>query len=89
MLPGNERDDVERGGKIIMPPSALEKLNISSVSYPMMFKLVNTKIDKTTHCGVLEFVADEGRVYLPLWMMQNLMLQEGMKTAIRQFSGQM
>lgn len=26
MLPGNERHDVERGGKIIMPPSALDQV---------------------------------------------------------------
>lgn len=26
MFPGNERHDVERGGKIIMPPSALEQV---------------------------------------------------------------
>lgn len=30
-----------------------------------------------THCGVLEFVADEGKVYIPYWMMQNLTLEEG------------
>jgi len=32
---------------------------------------------RTTHCGVLEFVADEGKIYIPNWMMQNLMLDEG------------
>ncbi len=32
---------------------------------------------RTTHCGVLEFVADEGKVYIPYWMMQNLALDEG------------
>jgi hypothetical protein len=26
MMPGNERSDVEAGGKIIMPPSALDQL---------------------------------------------------------------
>jgi ubiquitin fusion degradation protein 1 len=26
MLPGNERKDLEHGGKIIMPPSALDQL---------------------------------------------------------------
>jgi ubiquitin fusion degradation protein 1 len=26
MLPGNERADLEHGGKIIMPPSALDQL---------------------------------------------------------------
>jgi hypothetical protein len=26
MMPGNERSDVDAGGKIIMPPSALDQL---------------------------------------------------------------
>ncbi|XP_056638383.1 ubiquitin fusion degradation protein 1 homolog isoform X1 [Diorhabda carinulata] len=77
MFPGNERQDVERGGKIIMPPSALEQLTRLNINYPMLFKLVNKKTNRTTHCGVLEFVADEGKVYLPLWMMHNLVLTEG------------
>uniref|UniRef100_A0A2I3H844 Ubiquitin recognition factor in ER associated degradation 1 n=1 Tax=Nomascus leucogenys TaxID=61853 RepID=A0A2I3H844_NOMLE len=34
-------------------------------------------LDHMTHCGVLEFVADEGICYLPHWMMQNLLLEEG------------
>ncbi|KAK9892544.1 hypothetical protein WA026_020527 [Henosepilachna vigintioctopunctata] len=77
MLPGNERQDVERGGKIIMPPSALDQLTRLNISYPMLFKLTNQKVNRVSHCGVLEFVADEGRVYLPHWMMQNMNLKEG------------
>ncbi|KAJ2940182.1 hypothetical protein O0L34_g11746 [Tuta absoluta] len=77
MLPGNERQDVERGGKIIMPPSALEQLTRLNVQYPMIFKLTNKRTKRLTHCGVLEFVADEGKVYLPHWMMTNLVLEEG------------
>ena len=45
--------------------------------YPMLFELTNTTQKKSTHCGVLEFVAPEGHVYLPYWMMQNLLLTEG------------
>ncbi|CAH1801419.1 unnamed protein product [Owenia fusiformis] len=77
MLPGNERQDVEKGGKIIMPPSALDKLTRLNIQYPMLFKLTNTRTKRETHCGVLEFVADEGRIYLPYWMMRNLLLEEG------------
>ncbi|KAF4516954.1 hypothetical protein B566_EDAN005555 [Ephemera danica] len=76
MLPGNERTDVERGGKIIMPPSALEQLSRQRIVYPMLFKLSCESTGRTTHCGVLEFVADEGKVYLPNWMMHNLLLEE-------------
>lgn len=77
MLPGNERQDVERGGKIIMPPSALDHLTRLNIVYPMLFKLTNKKQNRETHCGVLEFVADEGKVYLPYWMQRNLLLDEG------------
>ena len=49
-----------------MPPSALEKLARLNISYPMLFKLSNK--DRSTHCGVLEFVAEEGRVYVPHWV---------------------
>lgn len=34
----------------------------------MLFKLSSTKSDRNTHCGVLEFVADEGKIYLPYWV---------------------
>ncbi|XP_055326957.1 ubiquitin fusion degradation protein 1 homolog [Sitodiplosis mosellana] len=77
MLPGNERQDVEKGGKIIMPPSALDQLTRLNVVYPMLFKLTNSKKSRITHAGVLEFVADEGKIYIPYWMMHNLLLEEG------------
>ena len=66
---------VRKGGKILMPPSALHTLMNMNVTYPMMFK-VSMK-GKSTHCGVFEFVAEEGTVLLPLWMMQNLSVNEG------------
>jgi hypothetical protein len=34
----------------------------------MLFKVENTTTGRFTHCGVLEFVADEGMVYLPHWV---------------------
>jgi ubiquitin fusion degradation protein 1 len=43
----------------------------------MLFQVENRREGRSTHCGVLEFIADEGMVYLPYWMMQNLLLQEG------------
>ena len=38
------------------------------IQYPMLFKLTNKKMKRETHCGVLEFVADEGRIYIPYWV---------------------
>ena len=106
MLPGQERLDVERGGKskvstfcfssfkleaaycwlkfklffvlcaVIMPPSALDSLTRLNIVYPMLFKLTNRKMERGTHCGVLEFVADEGKVYLPYWVQKFLLTTE-------------
>lgn len=39
-----------------------------NITYPMLFKLTNKNSDRMTHCGVLEFVADEGICYLPHWV---------------------
>lgn len=62
-------EQTQHGGKVIMPSSALEKLARLNISYPMLFKLKNTKLRQNeTHCGVLEFVAEEGRIYVPCWV---------------------
>jgi ubiquitin fusion degradation protein 1 len=68
MLPGPERENVNHGGKVIMPPSALDKLTRLHISYPMLFELINQPADKKTHAGVLEFIAEEGKIYLPFWV---------------------
>uniref|UniRef100_A0A2K5Z084 Ubiquitin recognition factor in ER-associated degradation protein 1 n=1 Tax=Mandrillus leucophaeus TaxID=9568 RepID=A0A2K5Z084_MANLE len=63
MLAGpNDRSDVEKGGKIIMMPSALDQLSQLNITYPMLFKLTSKNSDRMTHCGMLEF---------------NLLLEEG------------
>lgn len=83
MLPGKEREHVNYGGKIILPPSALNNLVNLNLSYPMLFELTNNSADKTTHAGVLEFIAEEGAVYLPQWMMQTLLLQPGERVQVK------
>lgn len=72
-----EKSHLEKGDKIIMPPSALDRLAYLQIDYPMLFELSNPSASKMTHCGVLEFIADEGFIYLPYWMMENMLLQEG------------
>lgn len=77
-MPDNIRkDDSNFGGKVFLPPSALSKLTMLHIRYPMLFELTNDAAGITTHSGVLEFVAEEGRVYIPQWMMQTLQLQPG------------
>lgn len=54
---------------VIMPPSALDTLTRLNINYPMLFKLSNKKNNRTTHCGVLEFIADEDKIYIPYWVL--------------------
>jgi len=60
---------------VLLPSSAFEQLARLQIEYPMLFELRSAK--GRTHCGVLEFTAPEGNCYVPFWMMQNLMLEEG------------
>ncbi|KAI8108499.1 hypothetical protein M9434_006524 [Picochlorum sp. BPE23] len=72
-----EKSSAEQGDKIFLPPTALNRLAQLHIEYPMLFRAENSRAGRFTHCGVLEFIADEGSAYLPYWMMQNLGLQEG------------
>lgn len=38
------------------------------IDYPMLFEVHNPSTSRTSHCGVLEFVAEEGMVYMPYWV---------------------
>ncbi|GAA5847519.1 hypothetical protein JCM3766R1_005341 [Sporobolomyces carnicolor] len=72
------RQNLMFGGKIVMPPSALDELTQLDVELPINFEITNPKNpDLNTHVGVLEFIADEGCVNLPQWVMDQLRLNEG------------
>lgn len=71
------KDDANFGGKIFLPSSALNKLSMLNVRYPMLFELTANENDRVTHGGVLEFTAEEGRAYLPQWMLETLGVQPG------------
>jgi len=79
------KQDKENGDKIILPQSAFETLAKMRVQYPMQFEIRNENVDplKRTHVGVLEFTAEEGRMYIPYWIMQNLLLEEGELVTVR------
>lgn len=68
MMPGPERETANHGGKIFMSPSALDKLTRLHITYPMLFELINGAKERVTHAGVLEFIAEEGKIYLPNWV---------------------
>lgn len=75
---GGGRSNLMFGGKIVMPPSALEEITQLDIDLPLDFELTNPlNPELNTHAGVLEFIADEGCVNLPQWMMDQLRLNEG------------
>eukprot|EP00042_Codosiga_hollandica_P038347 m.311615 g.311615 ORF g.311615 m.311615 type:complete len:380 (+) comp55364_c0_seq3:110-1249(+) len=77
-LHDKDRREADCGGKVILPPSALAVLIDANLPNPWMFSVKNIRQPAhVTHCGVLEFVAEEGRAYLPSWMMRTLLLRDG------------
>ncbi len=38
------------------------------IDYPMLFELRNDSAERVSHCGVLEFIAEEGMIYMPYWV---------------------
>ncbi|XP_041017237.1 ubiquitin fusion degradation protein 1 homolog [Juglans microcarpa x Juglans regia] len=60
-----------------MAPSALDRLASLHIDYPMLIELRNDAAERISHYGVLEFIAEEGMIYMPYWMMENMLLQEG------------
>ncbi|KAL5612139.1 hypothetical protein BROUX41_000317 [Berkeleyomyces rouxiae] len=77
MAPGPERPSLNYGSKIFLPPSALDKVSRLHVQWPLQMEIVNGQKGSHTHAGVLEFVAEEGRAYIPQWMMTTLGLDVG------------
>lgn len=82
----NDKEHMEKGDKILLPSSALDTLARLHVEYPMLFSLSNPAKGMTTHCGVLEFSAEEGRCYVPFWMMNNLLIEAGGLISIKNVS---
>lgn len=73
---------IDNGGKIILPASALDEIARLNIVYPMLFKIDNNQQGTHTHCGVLEFSAEEGRVYIPFWMQEHLRLNPGQMVTV-------
>ena len=42
------------------------------IEYPMLFEVHNAAAERTSHCGVLEFIAEEGMIYMPYWVCRDL-----------------
>ena len=49
----------------------IQRLNPAAslhIDYPMLFELRNAATERVSHCGVLEFIAEEGMIYMPYWV---------------------
>ena len=81
------REDIDLSNSIILPPSALGKLsvmkNFGDSKNPILFRITNIELSITTHCGVVEFTAEEGICYIPSNMFEKLCLIEGQTVNIR------
>ncbi|GAB0135000.1 hypothetical protein EsDP_00003352 [Epichloe bromicola] len=83
MAPGSERPELNYGSKIILPPSALDKVSKLHVQWPLLMEMINGEKGRHSHAGVLEFIAEEGRAYIPQWMMETLGMDVGDMIQIR------
>eukprot|EP01125_Pyxidicula_operculata_P006528 TRINITY_DN2254_c0_g1_i3.p1 TRINITY_DN2254_c0_g1~~TRINITY_DN2254_c0_g1_i3.p1 ORF type:complete len:288 (-),score=38.96 TRINITY_DN2254_c0_g1_i3:257-1120(-) len=70
----------KHGGKIILPSSALGRISLLNLEYPLMFRIQNKT--KFTHAGVIEFTAPEGRLLMPEWMMNDINVTTGSRVDI-------
>ena len=81
------RDDIDLSNNIILPPSALQVLshmkNYDDPKNPILFRILNIELNIYTHCGVVEFTAQNGKCYLPANMFDKLCLEEGQQVNIR------
>ncbi|XP_072956836.1 uncharacterized protein [Typha angustifolia] len=60
---------------VIMPPSDLDVLHSCALIVHCYLNSTMMPLD-VSHCGVLEFVAEEGFIYMAYQVMQNMLLQE-------------
>ena len=81
------RADIDATNSIILPNSALGKLSLlkdfGNDKNPLLFRILNIQLGIYTHCGIIEFTAEEGTCYIPYNMFDRLSLEEGQKVNIR------
>jgi len=67
----------EAGDKIVLPANQLyEFLSEISSNEPLTFR-ITTETGRQYNCGVIEFTATDSTVYIPLWILNELGLEEG------------
>ncbi|KAE8813530.1 putative ubiquitin fusion degradation protein [Hordeum vulgare] len=56
--------------------SVLDRISSVQVEYPLMFRVQNAAMLMASHCGVLEFVIQEGFVHMPSHTMARITLRK-------------
>jgi len=74
------KSELDKGDRISMPASALSRLVDLEVHSPMAFEIENRYSGRKSHCGVHDFSAEEGIIYIPYW---NLGMTEGNVVTLR------
>jgi len=81
------REDINLSNSIILPPKALEVLslmkNFGDTQNPILFRILNIQLNIFTHCGVVEFTAENDCCYIPDNMFDRLSLEEGQQVNVR------
>jgi len=75
-----ERYDLEDGDKIVLPSNLLYPfLGQLETGEPLTFRIDtwDRKNPKHYHCGVAEFTAPENVIFVPMWLLDELALDEG------------
>ncbi|XP_059647585.1 uncharacterized protein LOC132293936 isoform X2 [Cornus florida] len=65
---------LQQSYNVFLSPYHLASLHID---YPILFELRNAAVERSSHCRVLVSIAEEGIIYMPYWMLENLLLQGG------------
>jgi len=68
------REDLESGNKVLLPPSILTDLAGFQLPHPMIFSIQNILTGNTTNIGVLEFTSNNKECILPNWLFEQLYL---------------
>ena len=81
------REDINLSNNIILPSKALQVLslmkNFGDSKNPILFRILNIQLNIYTHCGVVEFTAENDCCYIPDNMFDRLSLEEGQQVNVR------
>ena len=80
----NKKSELNASGKILLPNSTLLTLSQMNITFPITFQIQKYRDGSvTTHCGVLEFTANEGQCIIPEWLMKRLKCKDGEYVELR------